>query len=39
MRKIVLLLALATRSPACSHTGDRVVGGDGDYYQGLVPPR
>jgi hypothetical protein len=38
MRKIVLLLALATLA-ACSHTGDRVVGGDGDYYYGLIPPR
>lgn len=38
MRKIVMLLALATLA-ACSHTGDRVVGGDGDYYYGLVPPR
>ncbi|XEN30898.1 hypothetical protein M728_001495 [Ensifer sp. WSM1721] len=38
MRKIVLLLALATLA-ACSHTGVGYVGGEGEYYQGIVPPR
>ncbi|NRQ14742.1 hypothetical protein QM996_07330 [Sinorhizobium chiapasense] len=40
MRTIVLLLALATLA-ACSQTGGgpRYVGGDGDYYQGIVAPR
>ncbi|HEV7320712.1 MAG TPA: hypothetical protein VGO04_19110 [Ensifer sp.] len=41
MRTIVLLLTLATLA-ACSQTAGgppRVVGGDGDYYQGIVAPR
>ncbi|WDZ78376.1 hypothetical protein PWG15_07810 [Ensifer adhaerens] len=41
MRTIVLLLALTTLA-ACSQTGGggpRYVGGDGDYYQGIVAPR
>ncbi|ASY56573.1 hypothetical protein SS05631_c16400 [Sinorhizobium sp. CCBAU 05631] len=36
MRKILLLLALATLT-ACSQTVH--VGGEGEYYQGIVPPR
>lgn len=42
MRTIVLLLTLATLA-SCSQTsggsGPRFVGGDGDYYQGIVAPR
>lgn len=41
MRTIVLLLTL-TMLAACSQTYNgppRVVGGDGDYYQGIVAPR
>lgn len=40
MRKIMLLLALVTLA-ACSQTGRTIhyVGGDGDYYEGIVPPR
>ena len=37
MRKVILLLALATLA-ACSQTGPRYVGGDGDYYRGIVAP-
>jgi hypothetical protein len=36
MRRILLLLALATLA-ACSQTVH--VGGEGEYYQGIVPPR
>ncbi|APG91227.1 hypothetical protein SAMCFNEI73_Ch1940 [Sinorhizobium americanum] len=36
MRRIILLLALATLA-ACSQTVH--VGGEGEYYQGIVPPR
>lgn len=36
MRKILLLLAVATLA-ACSQTVH--VGGEGEYYQGIVPPR
>lgn len=40
MRKMMLLLALVSLA-ACSQTGQttRYVGGDGDYYEGIVPPR
>ncbi|KSV69970.1 MULTISPECIES: hypothetical protein [Sinorhizobium/Ensifer group] len=41
MRTIVLLFALVTLA-ACSQTGGggtHYVGGDGDYYQGIVAPR
>ncbi|NRP74231.1 hypothetical protein ILFOPFJJ_05152 [Ensifer psoraleae] len=36
MRKILLLLAVVTLA-ACSKTVH--VGGEGEYYQGIVPPR
>lgn len=42
MKTAMLLLVLTTLS-ACAQTtgslGVGYVGGDGDYYQGIVPPR
>lgn len=37
MRKIMLLLALVALA-ACQ-SGKVHVGGDGEYYEGIVPPR